>query len=203
MVKGVMGGKVAIAILAAGQGSRLHSPVPKPLVLFKGQPLMLHSLRAAQESGLAPIITVVGYQAHQVTARLPGKVGVIANPDWQTGLASSVRAALKAFATKPQIGAVCIGLADQPLMSAVAYQRLAAAYHKGATLAVATYKGKRQNPVLIDRSLWSDAQKIRGDQGMKQIMQQYAVHEVCCEDIASATDVDTRADLLRLESLTG
>ncbi|MEL7331035.1 MAG: nucleotidyltransferase family protein [Cyanobacteria bacterium J06560_2] len=192
--------QVAIAILAAGQGSRLQSPVPKPLVLFQGQPLIFHALRAAQESSLAPILTVVGYQARQVSARLPDKIGVVANPNWRTGLASSVRAALEALEANAHISAVCIGLADQPLISAVVYQRLAAAYRQGATLAVATYTGKRQNPVLIARSLWPTAHKIRGDQGIKQIMQQHVVQEVCCEDVASAADIDTRADLLQLEN---
>jgi CTP:molybdopterin cytidylyltransferase MocA len=42
---------------------------------------------------------------------------------------------------------------DQPAVGAEAYRRLARAYDAGATLAVATYDGRRQNPVLIARSL--------------------------------------------------
>lgn len=192
-------GDVAIAILAAGRGSRLQSSVPKPLTEFKGQPLILHALQAAQASSLGPIVTVVGYQARQVTARLPAGIHVVVNSHWQTGIASSVKVALEALMNSPQVSAVCIGLADQPLMSATAYQRLAAAYRIGATLAVATYYGKRRNPVLIARPLWSDAQQISGDQGLKHMIQQYPLSEVCCEDIASPVDVDTMADLKQLE----
>ena len=41
-----------------------------------------------------------------------------------------------------QVGAVCVGLADQPFVGPDAYRRLAAAYDAGATLAVATYDGR-------------------------------------------------------------
>ncbi|MBE9063003.1 nucleotidyltransferase family protein [cf. Phormidesmis sp. LEGE 11477] len=195
-------GKVAIAILAAGRGSRLQSPLPKPLTLFKGRPLISHALGAAQESGLDPVVTVVGYRARQVIASLPTGAHVVFNPSWQTGIASSVRCALTTFAADLQVDAVCIGLADQPLISAIAYQRLTAAYRKGAMLAVATYDCQRQNPVLVARPLWSAGQKISGDRGMKQIMQQHSVCEVSCEDIASAIDIDTTADLLQLQRFT-
>ncbi len=39
-----------------------------------------------------------------------------------------------------QVGAVCIGLADQPLVGADAYRRLAAAHDGGASLAVANVR---------------------------------------------------------------
>ena len=59
---------------------------------------------------------------------------------------------------------------DQPGVGADAYRRLADAYHAGATLAVATYAGRRYNPVLIARPLWPRVHQLRGDVGARALM---------------------------------
>jgi molybdenum cofactor cytidylyltransferase len=161
---------------------------------------MCHAIEAARETGFEPILGVVGYQAHAVGQAMPPDVRVVLNPHWQEGIATSLKAALRVLDTSyPHVGAVCIGLADQPLMSAIAYQRLAHAYHQGAVLAAATYHGQRQNPVLIARALWPRMLALTGDQGARQLMQQLPVTDVPCEDVASPADIDTIADL---EALT-
>lgn len=192
---------VAIAILAAGRGTRLESIAPKPLVSFRKKPLISYALKAAQESKIGPVFCVVGYQAQFVEMALPVGVQTVLNPDWQEGMSSSVRVALQTAENYVQVSAVCIGLADQPFVSSLVYQRLVEAHSRGAAITVATYHGKRQNPVLIARSLWSESAKLTGDTGLKQILQQHSVVEVPCEDISSAQDIDTMTDLASLERL--
>lgn len=188
-------GEIAIALLAAGRGSRMNHKQPKPLTPLQGNPLFYYALNAARESGLSPILTVVGYQADAVMKAIPPGVDIVFNPDWHNGISSSVQAALKALKAYPQVQAICIGLADQPLISKKSYQRLAQAYEQGATLAVATYGSGRCNPVLIADTLWANVMKLTGDQGVKQIMHTLTVTEVPCEDIGSPIDVDTLEDL--------
>src|SRR5262245_65561214 len=89
---------------------------------------------------------------------------------WRRGIARSLRAALEALEPWAQVGAVCIGLADQPLVGADAYRRLADAYRGGATLAVATYGGQRQNPVLLASSVWAGARRLGGGVGARAVM---------------------------------
>jgi len=97
------------------------------------------------------------------------------------------------------VGAVAVGLADQPLVGADAYRRLADAYQGGATLAVATYRGKRGNPVLLARSLWAEARRLDGDVGARALMDDHDVVEVDCTDTGDPNDVDTLDDLREAE----
>jgi molybdenum cofactor cytidylyltransferase len=188
---------VAIAVLAAGRGSRLGDE-PKPLALLQGRPLVGWALDAAVSSGLQPVWLVTGYRGRHVAAAAPQGVDVVHNRHWRRGIASSLRTALGAIAPYPQVSAVCVGLADQPRVGAEAYRRLAAAHQEGAELAVAMYEGVRGNPVLLARSLWAEAHELEGDVGARQLMQRHAVVEVPCDGTGSAVDVDTPQDLEQL-----
>jgi molybdenum cofactor cytidylyltransferase len=192
---------VAIAILAAGGGSRLGGNVPKPLVELRGRPLVGWALDAATASGLRPVVLVVGHGRAAVTRTATEGVVVVRSRRWRRGIARSLHAALEALEPWAQVGAVCIGLADQPLVGAEAYRRLAAAYRNGATLAVATYRGRRGNPVLLGRRLWDEARRLDGDVGARALMAGHDVVEVDCTDTGDPSDVDTLDDLREAERL--
>ncbi len=192
--------EVAIAILAAGRGSRLGGDVPKPLVELRGRPLMSWALDAATTSGLRPVVLVVGHHGGAVARVAPEGVVVVRSRRWRRGIARSLRAALEALEPWAQVGAVAVGLADQPLVGADAYRRLAGAYRAGASLAVAAYRGQRRNPVLLGRTMWEKARELDGDQGARVLMDEGAV-EVDCTDTGSAADVDTLDDLREADRL--
>ena len=193
----------AVAVLAAGRGSRVgtESDVPKPLLELAGRPLVAWALDAALQSGLRPAVLVVGHRARAVEQVVPQGVTVVRARGWRHGIARSLRAALGALEGWAQVGAVCIGLADQPCIGAEAYRRLAAAHEDGATLAVATYDGVRGNPVLVARSLWPEARRLDGDEGARALMRSHPVVEVPCDGTGRPDDVDTIADLHRVEHL--
>ena len=195
---GGSGSDVAIAVLAAGRGSRFGGERPKCLSEWNGRPLVTWACEAAVTSGLHPVYLVSGYQHHEVDQAAPAGVDTVHSHRWHDGIAHSLHAALDAVDGYASIGAVCIGLADQPLVGADAYRRLAAAYADGAQLAVATYGGERGNPVLLARSLWAEAHELTGDVGARVLMQRHPVVEVACDDTGSPRDVDTPADLEQL-----
>ncbi len=201
-------GDVAIAVLAAGRGSRLGGDDAKPLLEWQGRPLLAWALAAATGTGFDPIIVVTGYKRHEVgkvvAERFDGFKGitVVHNRHWKQGIASSLHAVLAFVDPFTRVGAVCIGLADQPRVGSEAYRRLAAAYADGAELAVATYDCQRANPVLLARSLWAEARELTGDVGARALMQRHEVVEVPCDDTGSPDDVDTTADLERLNQET-
>ena len=191
---------VAIAVLAAGRGSRLGGDVPKPLVELRGRPLVSWALDAATTSGLRPVVLVVGHHGGAVARVAPEGVVVVRSRRWRRGIARSLRAALEALEPWAQVGAVAVGLADQPLVGPDAYRRLAGAYRGGARLAMATYHGQRRNPVLLARTMWTQARELDGDEGARVLMDDDAV-EVDCTDTGSAADVDTLDDLREAERL--
>ena len=191
---------VAIAVLAAGRGSRLGGDVAKPLVELRGRPLVSWALDAATGSGLRPVVLVVGHHGDAVARVASEGVVVVRSRRWRRGIARSLRAALEALEPWAQVGAVAIGLADQPLVGADAYRRLAGAYRDGAHVAVATYHGQRRNPVLLGRTMWAKARELDGDEGARVLMDEGVV-EVDCTDTGSAADVDTLDDLREAERL--
>ena len=190
---------VAVAVLGAGRGTRLGDDAAKPLLEWHGRPLVAWAIDAALRSGLRPVVLVTGYRTAEVAATAPEEVMVVHNGEWRRGIASSLGAALAALAPTPEVGAVCVGLADQPRVGPDAYRRLAAAYRDGATFAAATYEGVRANPVLLARSLWDEARALTGDEGARVLMGSHTVVDVPCDGTGSPADVDTYEDLGRLE----
>ncbi len=166
-----------------------------------GSRLVDRAVATARQAGCAPLLVVVGAAADEVATGLPADVAVVRNPDWPTGMGSSFRAALEAL--PPGVGAAVILLVDQPLVSAAAVRRLAAAWREGAQVAVATYGGRRRNPVLFDRATWPDARRAAtGDEGARSLLRDRPdlVTEVPCDDVADPRDIDTPEDLARLRA---
>jgi CTP:molybdopterin cytidylyltransferase MocA len=195
--------EVAVAILAAGMGTRLAFDVPKQLTDVGGRPLLMYALDAALGSELRPVVLVLGYRARDVERVVPQGISVVRARAYRRGIAHSLRAALVALEPWAQVGAVAVGLGDQPLIGSGAYGRLAAAYADGASLAVATYAGVRGNPVLLGRDLWPEARALRGDEGARALMRTREVVEVPCDGTGSPADVDTVHDLGAIEQQLG
>jgi nicotine blue oxidoreductase len=185
---------VAGVVLAAGGGSRYGQP--KALVRFRGELLVERACRLLAEGGCQPVLAVLGAGAEQVlaTARLPSTVH---NPDWPTGIGSSVRAGLTAV--PPAAAAVVVALADEPLVGAEAVRRLIAAYlDRPGGAAVASYAGQPRNPVLLDRAVFAEvAASAVGDRGARTWLRANPalVTVVPCDDTGDVLDIDTPDDL--------
>jgi molybdenum cofactor cytidylyltransferase len=161
------------------------------------------ALDTAMATDFRPVVLVVGHRALAVRRVAPPGTVVVRSRMWRRGIAHSLGAALEALDHWARVTAVCVGLADQPLIGAEAYRRLGAAHREGARLAVATYNGVRGNPVLLDRSLWHEARQLRGDVGARALMDRHPVADVDCTGTGDPTDVDTLADLADLERRLG
>ena len=186
---------MAGVLLAAGAGSRLGTP--KALVELGGRRLVDRGADLLRDGGAAPVLVVLG--AAQVT--VPG-ARTVHNPDWPTGMGSSLAAGLQAL--PGDCAAAVIALVDQPLIGAAAVRRLIAAHQAGAEIAVATYHGKPRNPVLLARRHWPGVLAAAvGDAGARPYLRAHPdlVTEVECADTGRPDDVDTPADLARLGSL--
>jgi CTP:molybdopterin cytidylyltransferase MocA len=192
-----MGRQVAGVLLAAGGGSRLGTP--KALLEVGGRRLVDRGIALLRDGGAAPVLVVCG----AVTVDAPGVV-VVHNPDWRSGMASSLAAGLAAV--PDGCGAAVIALADQPLVGPAAVERLVSAYAAGAQIAVATYQGKQRNPVLLARGHWPGVlAAAHGDEGARPYLRAHPdlVTPVECADTGSPDDLDTPADLARLRGLLG
>jgi CTP:molybdopterin cytidylyltransferase MocA len=185
----------AVAVLAAGLSERFGGEIPKPLVEFASRPLATYAFAAADASGFAHLIAVVADE--RVAALVPKGFEVVWNHEPARGISSSMHAAIRAVMPYQEVSAVVIGLADQPLVGAEAYRRVGA---QTESLAVATYAKKRGNPVRIGREHWDEALAVTGDEGGRVLFRRHDAAEVPCDDTGSPADIDTPADLVRLES---
>jgi nicotine blue oxidoreductase len=184
-------------VLAAGSGSRLG--MPKAVVELHGERLVDRAVRTLRAGGCADITVVLGAAEVEV----PGAT-VVHNPDWATGMGSSLRVGLAAL--PDDAGAVVISLVDQPQIGPDVVARLIAAHVAGAAVAVATYAGKRRNPALFARSTWADAAATAvGDQGARGYFSAHpeTVTAVPCDDLGDPVDIDTPADLARFTDEKG
>jgi CTP:molybdopterin cytidylyltransferase MocA len=191
--RGRVDARVAGILLAAGNGSRLGQP--KATVVLAGSTLAERGVALLKAGGTDPVIVVTGAAA----VDLPGVLAVH-NPDWGTGMGSSLVTGLRAV---PGATAAVIALADQPLVGAEAVRRLIAAHAGGATFAVAAYDGKPRNPVLIDRCHWPAVIRLAtGDAGARPFIRAHpeVVTLVECGDTGSPADIDTPADLARVRA---
>lgn len=93
---------LCILILAAGKGTRMKSPLPKPLHMVCGLPILAHILKAAQALGPAAIGLVVGHGADTVIDTVKANLAdwgitapvVFARQTELSGSGSAVKAAL-------------------------------------------------------------------------------------------------------------
>ncbi|MGO8882422.1 MAG: NTP transferase domain-containing protein [Streptosporangiaceae bacterium] len=179
-------------LLAAGEGSRLGQP--KALVEIGGQSLVSRGIALLRAGGAAPVIVVTG-------AAGAGLTGVITvrNPDWRTGMGSSLIAGLRVIPAS--CDAAVIALVDQPLIGPEAVHRLIAARASGAGAAVAAYGGQPRNPVLLGREHWPEVISLAaGDAGARRFLRAHPelVTVVECGDTGRPDDIDTPADLERI-----
>jgi molybdenum cofactor cytidylyltransferase len=180
----------AAIVLAAGGGSRFPGPQHKLLAPFRGRPLVLWALAAAEAAGLDEVAIIVG--AVDLGLLVPPGVTVIENGDWAAGQASSLQAA-RAWAAGRDHEAMVVGLGDQPLVPSSAWSAVAAS---PSPIAVATFEGRRRPPVRLARAVWS-LLPTEGDEGARVVMGERPdlVCEVVCE--GQPVDIDNEEDLHR------
>lgn len=187
---------VACAVLAAGASSRLGQP--KQLVSAFGQPLVVRALQQLTAAGCGPAGVVLGCQHERVAALLGHTAAVLLdNPDWEEGIASSVRVAVH-WAAALGCEALLLAACDQPLLTSSHVQALQTRWRAESCTAVASaYQGRRGVPVLFARTWFPRLLSLRGDRGAAALLQDDP--EVAVVDWPDgAFDVDTTADLARL-----
>jgi CTP:molybdopterin cytidylyltransferase MocA len=181
---------IAGLVLAAGAGRRFGGP--KAIVMLDGERLVDRATRLVREGGCAPIIVVSGAVPLDVVA-----ARVVENPQWASGMGSSLRVGLAA-AREMDAAAVVVALVDTPWVGVDAVRRLRAAHERGAVIAVATYNGEPRHPVLLGRETWDQAASLAvGDIGARALIagRPDLIVEVPCDDTGDPRDIDYAADL--------
>nr|WP_084468340.1 bifunctional UDP-N-acetylglucosamine diphosphorylase/glucosamine-1-phosphate N-acetyltransferase GlmU [Promicromonospora sukumoe] len=104
----------AVIVLAAGQGTRMKSALPKILHPLGGKPMVGHALTAARELQPGRVAVVVRHE-RDLVAEAVGQLdpeAILVDQDEIPGTGRAVQCALAALDSKAQAAAAAAGLAD-------------------------------------------------------------------------------------------
>ncbi|HSS63178.1 MAG TPA: bifunctional UDP-N-acetylglucosamine diphosphorylase/glucosamine-1-phosphate N-acetyltransferase GlmU [Gammaproteobacteria bacterium] len=113
-----------VVILAAGQGKRMHSDLPKVLHRLAGRPLLAHVLDTAEALGAAGLHVVYGYGGDQVREHFRDKTVTWAAQPEQLGTGHAVMQAMSGI---PDDAVVLVLYGDVPLVRSHTLEAVAAA----------------------------------------------------------------------------
>jgi molybdenum cofactor cytidylyltransferase len=189
--------RATAVIPAAGESRRMGR---NKLLLPWGESTVLEqTLANVAATSVYDMVVVSGHDPAAITARAAAAgARVLHNPDFVTGMLSSVQTAVRQLG--PDVEAVLVMLGDQPMVSSEIIDRIVAAYATGPQGLVAPYyQGQRGNPVLIDRRYFDELLALPADSAPKVLLQRHGgdIREV---EIGSPTifyDLDRPEDYER------
>jgi molybdenum cofactor cytidylyltransferase len=191
--------QVAAIVLAAGRASRMGEN--KLVAELGGKPLVRHAVEAALASTARPVVVVTGNDAEAVRAALADlDVQFVHNPEFATGMASSLKAGIGAV---PDARGALVCLGDMPRVTAAHLAMLIAAFDAArddGAIVVPTCDRKRGNPVLWGHRRFAEIATLSGDVGARALVERHpeSVQWVAIDDPAILIDVDTREALAQL-----
>ncbi|WP_064652490.1 nucleotidyltransferase family protein [Rhizobium sp. WYCCWR10014] len=166
----------------------------KLLAEFDEVPLVRRSALTANSSHAEAVTVVVGHRQDDIR-KVPSdlQLNVVANPDYASGMASSL---VIGFAAAEANGAdgVLVMLADMPGVTSSDLNRLITAFQdgKGESIVRAVSQGKRGNPVILPRSLNDAVLRLKGDVGARYLIKTSGLPVIEVEiGEAAQIDVDT------------
>ncbi|MCR8923913.1 nucleotidyltransferase family protein [Dasania sp. GY-MA-18] len=170
-----MATNIAAIILAAGQSTRMGAQ-NKLLLPLDHAPLIMRVVNAAAQAQLQTIIVVTGHEADAVAQATQGlAVRCVHNPDFASGMASSLRCGLQTLVGNNHAfdGAIIL-LGDMPLISGTDITKLLTAFNSHDQIVAPYYQGRRGNPVLWGRDYFAEIEQLSGDSGAKVLLSRHA-----------------------------
>lgn len=185
---------VPAVVLAAGRSTRMGAQ--KLLLPVEGRPMVERVVAAAEGSGVAETVVVVGSEADAVRAALADHpVRIVMNPDHGQGMSTSLRAGLSAL--PPGCDAVLFVLGDQPFVTPAVMDRLIWRFAETGAGIVRPLAGSGPaHPVLLAAEYFPEILALEGDVGAREILARHPqdVTYIELDDSRSTLDVDTPAD---------
>jgi CTP:molybdopterin cytidylyltransferase MocA len=192
---------LAALILAAGYASRMGQF--KPLLPLDGKTAIESAINTFRSTSVSTVMVVTGHNRMQLQTMLEKSgVSAVHNPDYASGMYSSVQAGIKAL---PEETEACFLLpADMPLVRAATIR--AVAKHHASTQAPIIYpvfQGERGHPPLISHELFADILAGDSQGGLHTLLQRHEKNasEIEVVDEGILLDMDTPEDYARMRIL--
>jgi molybdenum cofactor cytidylyltransferase len=189
---------VSIVILAAGGSTRMGAP--KQLLHIAGQSLMKRVAEMAMDTPCYPIVVVLGANKALVRKELDRMpVTLIDNPNWQDGMASSLKMGLVgAYMTFKDLEAVIFLTVDMPYVSVELIEHLIKKAQENMSttnetpdIVACRYDGQPGIPVLFKRNRFNDLLELKGDTGAKKVIMAHQDKTATIDFPQGKFDLDT------------
>ena len=159
---------ISSILLAAGQSKRMgkENKLSKKL---NGIPLINYSVKNILSSNIDEIIIVLGHEQEIIKNLIKknNKIKFIFNKNFETGIASSIKAGINNLSEKAEAFFICLG--DMPIINKNVYNKLIDS-RKNKEIVAPTFNGTRGNPILFSKKMKTQIMKIKGDFGAKKIL---------------------------------
>ena len=168
--------QATVIVLASGWGERFRASggsTPKLQALLAGKAVLAHTLDAVRASGLPWHLEDAGH----------------------AGMGDSIAAALRA--TRQANGWLILP-GDLPLVQPATLRQVADALREHSVV-VPVFQGQRGHPVGFARQCRPALAALSGDLGAAIVARSYGAIEMVVDDEGCVTDIDTLADLQRVE----
>lgn len=189
---------VYAVILAGGASSRLGHP--KQLLVWDGRTLLEHAVLKVGSVLHDRSIVVLGAHAEAIQASVNlNEVSVIVNPDWQEGIASSIRAGIRGLPASAS--AALILLCDQPLIGAEQIQTLLDGWQREPSrIAASVYHDNVGVPAVFPAEFFGGLLALEGDRGAKRLLMKFNANLLKIPLPEAELDIDSAVDFEHLVS---
>lgn len=190
--------RVTGVILAAGQAARMGRS--KQLLPWANTTILGQTINQVKQSAVLDTLVVAGHDAPAVMQiASAASVSSILNPRYAQGeMLSSLQAAVSQL--NPEISAVLVLLADQPMIEPQTIDQLLHAYWQGqGTLIAPQYDGRRGNPVLIARRHFAELLQLPPGSAPRDLLKRHKVFLVAIDTPTVLQDIDSPQDYEQLK----
>ncbi|MDP2414784.1 nucleotidyltransferase family protein [Daejeonella sp.] len=194
-----LSGKYVLIILAAGRSARLGSP--KQLLSYQGKNLLQHTIDAAHESQIGPIIVILGSDMEEIASRLdPVPLTIVKNPNWESGMASSVVCGINTINNLyPDTESAILMVCDQPFVNAKLLKNLIKKQEESGSFIVASsYENIHGTPALFHKNHFDELSELKGDTGARSLIKKYTESIETIPFDHGSIDIDTIEDYRNL-----
>jgi probable selenium-dependent hydroxylase accessory protein YqeC len=168
-----------------------------------GVPLILRSLDNALKSRLDGLVLVLGHRSEDIMETIPdgnSRLQVVVNPDYPSGIASSIRTGLAAVPEGAFGAAILLG--DQPGVGPALIDAVLDSF-RGSVAAICrpTSDEVKGHPVIFRCDMYRELMALEGDLGGRSIVSAHPdmTFEMPWDSAGDFMDIDTPEDLERLK----
>jgi len=188
---------ICAIVLAAGLSRRMGAQ--KVLLPFGGKTVIAHIVDQLLGSRIDKVYMVTGHQAERISGELSDRaVSIVNNPDYESGMLSSVRCGLRAL--PEQCKGVLVVLGDQPSITSKLIDRMLQSFETiEKRILVPFYNGRRGHPILFSGLYREEILTHYDDVGLRGLLHAHPdeVFELTVSNSSVLSDMDYPQDYQR------